>query len=275
MFGLGRLALTWPVAMASSVIFIVCAIIGIIAIVDAFLSARRIGAVVLARHQRVCCYVGVWLLVTVITNLNLATLWTANCPTVGSCRPGFVYSIPSKSMEPTLMVGDFMFTDPRYFLHHEPQRGDIAVFRYPRIPTVDSVKRIVGLPGDRIALRAGRLLINGMPVELRRVEDFDLPDEQGPAYGRARPSHLEQYVETLPDGRSCRIVLRDKDGSIENTPEITVPPEHYFVLGDNRDDSANSRISSAIGFVPHANLIARPKFLYWSRSWGKIGATVD
>ncbi|MCC6918621.1 MAG: signal peptidase I [Alphaproteobacteria bacterium] len=186
------------------------------------------------------------------------------------------FNIPSGSMIPTLLIGDYLFVSKfsygysRYslpfglplfsgrVLARAPERGDVAVFKYPRDNKTDYIKRIVGLPGDRLQMKGGVLQINGEPVKRRRVEDFV---ERSPFGGAIR---FAQYVETLPNGRSHRILEITDDGPFDNTGEYVVPPGHYFAMGDNRDNSADSRDPSAVGFVPAENLVGRAEFLFFS-----------
>lgn len=181
------------------------------------------------------------------------------------------FNIPSGSMKPTLLVGDYLFVSKysygysRYsFLFGFPpfsgriwespvERGDVAVFRKPPENEVDYIKRIVGLPGDRIQVIGGILHINGTAVERERVEDF-VED-----YGRK----VTQYVETLPNGRKHMILETRRDqGPADNTEEFVVPEGHYFAMGDNRDNSLDSRAD--VGFVPAANMVGRAEILFFS-----------
>jgi signal peptidase I len=181
-----------------------------------------------------------------------------------------LYSIPSSAMYPTVLVGDYLAVSKysygygRYSVPFMPadlegrlwespvERGDVAVFRNPMNPSEDYIKRIVGLPGERIQVKAGILHINGEPVGRRQIEDFKL----GP--GRV----ARQYLETLPNGRVHRIVeQRGDDSRFDNTREFIVPPGHYFGMGDNRDNSADSRV---IGFIPAENLIGRAEVVLLS-----------
>ena len=176
------------------------------------------------------------------------------------------FNIPSGSMIPTLLVGDYLFVSKfsygysRYalplglgffsgrILSRAPQRGDIAVFRQPPSNREDFIKRIVGVPGDRIQMIGGRLHINGQAVDKQRIEDLVVRD------GRGRTRHIAQYTETLPNGGpsfTVRESLGDS-GPVDNTREFVVPLGQYFAMGDNRDDSNDSR---NWGFVPGENLV--------------------
>ena len=182
------------------------------------------------------------------------------------------YTVPSPSMVPTLRVGDELLANkfaygygkysspiglmPNFSGHlfgKAPERGDVVVFRLPRDPSISYVKRLIGLPGDRIQMNAGRLYINGTIVPRQEIGAF--ANDIG---GRAIPS--SRYLETLPNGRTHEIVeISDRDRH-DDTPEFVVPPKHYFMMGDNRDDSLDSRVAAAdggVGFVPEDNLVGR------------------
>ncbi|UCH73140.1 MAG: signal peptidase I [Rhodospirillales bacterium] len=185
------------------------------------------------------------------------------------------FNIPSSSMYPTLLIGDYLFVSKysygysRYSfpfglvpfkgrIWESPvERGDVAVFRNPQDLSQDYIKRIVGLPGDRIQVKNGILHINGEPVRRQRIEDYEL-----------RPGRLvPQYLETLPNGRVHRIVEEKGDsGYSDTTREFVVPEGHYFAMGDNRDNSADSR---AIGYIPAENLIGRAEILFFSLNVGR------
>jgi signal peptidase I len=183
------------------------------------------------------------------------------------------YYVPSGSMEPTLLIGDellatkypygysgaslpFGIAWPRTerLFGALPQRGDVVVFRWPGDLSQVWVKRVVGLPGDRIQMKSGRLWINGEPVGLR-------PDGTGKAEGESgATASAARYIETLPGGRSHAIFKLTGHNSLDDTQEIVVPPQHVFVLGDNRDNSADSRVPlnyGGVGLLPVDDLIGR------------------
>jgi len=201
------------------------------------------------------------------------------------------FNIPSGSMIPTLLIGDYLFVSKfsygysRYsfplgigffngrILGSAPERGDVAVFRHPPTNREDFIKRVVGMPGDRIQMISGRLHINGEAVARRRIEDHLSRD----ALGQVR--RVPQYEETLPNGRTY--VIREgfgDRGPADNTREFVVPPGNYFAMGNNRDDSNDSR---GWGFVPADNLIGRAEILFystdgtagWLQPWRWIQAT--
>ncbi len=187
------------------------------------------------------------------------------------------FNIPSGSMVPNLLIGDYLFVSKFSYGYSQysfpfglipfegrvfedaPERGDVAVFRLPANPSVDYIKRIIGLPGDRIQVIGGILHINGEPVERTRLEDSVYVDQKGVTIAS------RQYREVLPNGRAYPIFERYGDqGPHDNTEEFTVPAGHYFAMGDNRDGSQDSRFQRAVGYVPAENLIGRAEFLFFS-----------
>jgi signal peptidase I len=185
------------------------------------------------------------------------------------------FKIPSGSMYPTLEVGDFLFVSkytygyskhsfPFSFPKFEgrvwqslPQRGDVVVFKYPADNSTDYIKRIIGLPGDTVQMKDGRLYINGNLVERQKLGRYIIR-EYTPL-----PQILKEYEETLPEGRKHRILeYSDDKAVVDNTPEFHVPANHYFMMGDNRDNSNDSR--KDVGMVPFDNIEGRARFLFYS-----------
>ena len=190
------------------------------------------------------------------------------------------FNIPSGSMIPTLLVGDYLFVSkysygysrhslplslpliPGRILMSQPERGDVAVFKLPRDNSTDYIKRIIGLPGDKIQVRQGRLHINGKEVKRKRVEDFVFTSENG------HISRIAQFDETLPNGRIHRILEMSDAAQLDNTQVYTVPKGHFFAMGDTRDNSLDSRVLNGVGFVPVENLVGRAEILFFSHNGG-------
>ncbi|MEQ8397040.1 signal peptidase I [Thalassobaculum sp.] len=187
------------------------------------------------------------------------------------------FNIPSGSMIPTLLVGDYLFVSkmsygysrhslplslpliPGRILFSEPERGDVVVFKLPTDNKTDYIKRVVGLPGDTIQVRDGILHINGEAVARRQVENFRDEDRFG------RPADVKQYIETLPNGREHPILEIGDDLPNDNTGVYRVPEGHYFAMGDNRDNSVDSRFAK-VGFIPRDNLVGRAEVIFYSTS---------
>lgn len=192
------------------------------------------------------------------------------------------FTIPSASMEPNLYEGDYIIVskwDYGYSKHsiplspgifsgrlfaNEPRRGDIAVFKLPRDNKTDYIKRVIGLPGDRIQMRDGVLFINGEMVKKERIEDY----VDGEVMGEGGGHPIQQYEETLPNGVKYRVLDQVPNGSADNTIEYVVPPAHYFMMGDNRDNSEDSRFLDVVGYVPIENYVGRADIIFFSISRG-------
>ena len=184
------------------------------------------------------------------------------------------FSIPSGSMRPTLLEGDYLFVTKwaygysRYSLPFgpnlfsgriwgsEPKRGDVVVFKFPPDPSVDYIKRVVGLPGDKIQVKDGQLFINGTAVPREKVGQIDNPD----ITEVDRP--VDVYRETLPNGITYDTLDLTPNSIGDNTREFDVPAGHYFMMGDNRDNSSDSRFT--VGFVPADNLVGRANVIFFS-----------
>ena len=186
------------------------------------------------------------------------------------------FNIPSGSMIPTLLIGDYLFVSkysygysrysfpfsPDLFSGRvwaaEPDRGDVVVFKLPRDNETDYIKRVIGLPGDEIQMVHGVLHINGKPVPKMRIDDYVVTDPSG------RERRMPRFLETLPNGVSYPVLDLVQDGFGDNTEVYKVPERHFFMMGDNRDNSTDSRFLSEVGFVPFENLVGKAQIIFFS-----------
>ena len=186
------------------------------------------------------------------------------------------FNIPSGSMMGTLLVGDYLFVSKYSYGYSRfsfpfgvlgfsgrvwegtPERGDIAVFRLPKDTSVDYIKRVIGLPGDKIQMQNGILYINGTAVPKHKVEDYVGTD------GYGHDVHYPRYEETLPNGVKYLVLDANQQGELDTTGIYTVLPGHYFMMGDNRDNSTDSRVTEAVGPVPIDNFVGRAQVVFFS-----------
>ena len=165
-------------------------------------------------------------------------------------------------MEPTLHIGEYLFANMWAFQDQEPARGDLVVFRLPRDPSTIFIKRVVGLPGEKVQVKNGILHIDGQAV----------PTVDAGTYRQAEDGkHGRLKREMLPNGVSATTLDTLDNGFYDNTQVYQVPQRHYFMLGDNRDNSTDSRALSQVGYVPRANIIGRVGRIFWSPDLSRIG----
>ena len=194
------------------------------------------------------------------------------------------FNIPSGSMKATLLVGDYLFVSKYTYGYSKyslplspplfsgripggftPERGDVVVFRLPKDTSTDYIKRVIGLPGDKIQVIDGVVSINGVPIKRERAPDFVETEETG------RDTPVKRWKETLPNGVSYYALDLVENGFADNTQVYTVPEGDYFMMGDNRDNSTDSRFSQ-VGFVPFENIVGKAQIIFFSvyegeRAW--------
>ena len=194
------------------------------------------------------------------------------------------FNIPSGSLVPTLLIGDYLFVSkyaygyshfslpgfldlapsamPGRIFASEPKRGDVIVFKLPSDGQTDYIKRLIGLPGDKIQVKKGRLYINDEIVPREPIQPFLTVSHFN------KPLEAPHYIETLPGGVKHEIIQIDgDDGTFDNTKVYEVPPGHFFMMGDNRDNSSDSRLAGdqgGVGYVPFENLIGRAELIFFS-----------
>ncbi len=185
------------------------------------------------------------------------------------------FNIPSGSMKPNLLVGDFIFVSkysygfskhslpfslpliPGKILSNTPERGDIVVFKTPENNRTDYIKRVIGLPGDKIQIKNGLIHINGSEIFRKKLNDFIDTDKN------ISDKRVRQYKEYFYNIEINVLDITD-NGIVDNTQIFDVPENHFFVMGDNRDNSQDSRFFSTVGFIPYENLVGKAQFIFFS-----------
>jgi len=185
------------------------------------------------------------------------------------------FNIPSGSMKPNLLVGDFIFVSkysygfskhslpfsipliPRKIFSNTPERGDVVVFKTPENNRTDYIKRVIGLPGDKIKIKDGNIFINETKILRKKLNDFIDTD-----YNTSN-KRVRMYKEYFYN-KEINILDITDNGIADNTQLFDVPENHFFVMGDNRDNSQDSRFISTVGFIPFENLVGKAQFIFFS-----------
>jgi len=187
------------------------------------------------------------------------------------------FSIPSGSMKPTLLEGDYLFVSKYSYGYSRhsfpmsfpgylgrifgsfPERGDVAVFKFTKNTKIDYIKRIIGLPGDKIQIKNGVLFLNDKAVNRKSMGLWSAKDRNNVMYT------YDKYEEKLSDNVVYEVLDASPNGMLDNTDVYTVPEGHFFAMGDNRDQSSDSRILSQLGFIPFENLVGKAQIIFYSR----------
>ena len=185
------------------------------------------------------------------------------------------FNIPSGSMKPNLLVGDFIFVSkysygfskhslpfsipliPGKIFSNTPERGDVVVFKTPENNRTDYIKRVIGLPGDKIEIKNGIIFINGSEILRKKLNDFIDTDN------KTTNKRVRMYNEYFFN-KEVNILDITDNGIADNTQLFNVPENHFFVMGDNRDNSQDSRFISTVGFIPYENLVGKAQFIFFS-----------
>ena len=224
-------------------------------------------------------------------NFFLSLLWIILIALIFRAFVFQSYNIPSGSMLKNLLVGDYIFVSkytygyskhslpfsipliPNRIFSSEPMRGDVVVFKLPSDGKTDYIKRVIGMPGDKIQIINGEVYINNQRLSYKEIgvyEDNNLINRKKKALG-CRNEKLKILEETLPSGKSYNILDSDITSYADNTGIYNVPKDHFFVMGDNRDNSQDSRYIKSVGFIPFDNLVGRAELIFFSWNWRKIG----
>jgi signal peptidase I len=261
------IAMTWlvpPTPIALAIFLAVGLLFVILRIAIAVDAVRRMRR--WSRERPGPWYRSIWLAAIAMTAIWLGFAFNI---IPGNTPAWHSYWIASASNTPTLNVRDYVMAD-LYGAAAPSMRGEIVVFRRSSDPNVDYIKRIVGLPGDRVQLRRGVLYLNGQPVP--RAEAGSWKAMAGESASPA--AAFKRYQETLPDGRTY-YVLGSEDGPSESTPEYVVPADSFFVLGDNRDNSLDSRMQDIFGYVKKSSVTGTARTIYWSSDLSRLFTRVQ
>lgn len=220
-------------------------------VIDAFVQARRRKAVALAAYNRGFVYVAI-----VLSAMLLSAILSPQ-------RHFETFKIMNASNFPTLRQGERVMAYS--IAPDELARGDMIVFRLPRDPKITYVKRIVGMPGERVQMVRGQVVINKVPLHRTSVESDTSPSAISG----------NTFIEAAPEGRGYLVLDQSLSSTFDTVQEQRVPDDHYWVLGDNRDDSIDSRAMFQVGFVPAENIYRKVAYIYWSRDLSRIGMTVE
>ena len=185
------------------------------------------------------------------------------------------FNIPSGSMKPNLLVGDFLFVSkwsygfskhslpfsipliPGKIFENQPERGDVVVFKTPENNRTDYIKRVIGLPGDKIRISNGHIILNESKIVKQKINDF-IDTDKNTNFKRVR-----RYKEFFFNNEIEVLDIID-NGPVDNTQNYIVPKGHFFVMGDNRDNSQDSRFTNTVGFIPFENLVGKAEFIFFS-----------
>lgn len=254
----GWLAEPWVL----SAVMALCAMLVIFCALDGALAARRTSA-------NPSWYNRWWIYLVIIIAGGVAY-----SSALGFKRSVRTFNVLGGSMEPTLSVGDYVVADMRAFDRRPPERGDVVILLHPRLPSTTYLMRVIGLPGEEGQMKVGNVHVNGAAVPTEVISEY-IPSFA--EYSRGASARTLKR-ENLGQGRSV-IVLDTFPGTpYDNTDVFKVPADHYFVMGDNRDNSTDSREMSpryGIGYVPRANIIGKAVWIYWAKDWARIGARVE